>query len=334
VALPSWTKLGAGASGQLLSTNGVSANPTWISGSGPLVSANSSVPAGNTIASTAAETAFNSSYTIPANSLSVGDVLRVKVYGVYSTDTIAPTIIGKVKFGSVVMLTTGTINSLVGTSSNLGWWAEAEFIVQSIGASGAIEAQGYAEFATAATTGLSVNLTNTAAKTVDTTVSQAITVTIQWGTSSAANTISLREFTVEKLNTSGGISLTNLPISALCSGRLTLSSGNPAYSPVDQTPASTDTTADTCTFTNGHGWTTGTIITPLTTVGGLTHDVAYYINASSSTVCSFHTTLANAIAGTSKVDLTANITQLLRVMGIQQKTLYLVAYGRWGNCAF
>lgn len=313
----SWSVLGTGSAGQLLSANGAGANPSWISGSGPLVYA-SSTP--STIAGTGTETAFAQTYSIGANTMSAGDVFYVYASGVYS-NTLTPTLEFKLKAGTTALLDSAAITTVV-NQTNSGWEFEAYIFVNAIGASGALEVQGYAELATALSTVQYVDLTNTATKTVDTTASQALTLTAQWGTSSASNTITCRQFAVQKLNTSGGISLNNLPVSHFNSGRLTLSSGNPAYAPVDQTPSSTDTTADTCTFTNGHGWTTGTIITPLTTVGGLTHDVAYYVNASSSTVCSFHTTLANAIAGTSKVDLTASITQLLRAMGIQQKTLY------------
>jgi hypothetical protein len=160
--------------------------------------ANATIPGGNTIASTAAETAFSSSYTIPANDLAVGDVLRLKLWGTYSTDIIAPTITGKVKFGSVVMLNTGALTTIAGVT-NAGWTAEASFIVQSIGGAGAIDAQGSAFFATAATTTLSVIVDNTATVAVDTTTTEAITVTITWSASSAANTITLRQMILEKM---------------------------------------------------------------------------------------------------------------------------------------
>lgn len=172
---------------------------------GSLVYANTSVPAGNTITSTS-ETAFDSSYTIPAGSLNAGDVVRVKLYGVYS-GTVLPTIRGKVKFGSTTMLDTTAITGLA-VSANFGWWAEGLFVCDTNGASGAIEAQGYVEFATAATTGLSVNTPNAATVTVDTTASQAITVTIQWGAGGTGQTITLREMAVEVLRTNSGLANT------------------------------------------------------------------------------------------------------------------------------
>ncbi len=160
---------------------------------------NTTVPGGNTVANTASETAFTSSYTIPANSLKAGDVIRVKLWGVYSTAALAPTLTGKIKFGSTVMLNTGALTS-VALVSNGGFLVDASFVVQAIGGSGSIDAQGFAEFATAATTGLSVNVANTSAITVDTTTTQAVTATVTWGTASASNTITLRQMIVEKMS--------------------------------------------------------------------------------------------------------------------------------------
>jgi len=184
-----------------------------------LVYQDGSVPGGNTVASTAAETAFASSYTIPANTLVVGSVITIKLYGVYSTALVAGTIVAKLKIGSTVLLTTGTISALVGSTTNFGWTAEATLIVTGIGASGTIEAQGLAEFDTTATAGLLVNLTNTAAiGSIDTTVGKTLTVTVTWGTSSASNSITLREMVVNIEQTgviAGGGGATTDPISSV-----------------------------------------------------------------------------------------------------------------------
>jgi hypothetical protein len=107
-----------------------------------------------------------------------------------------------------------------------------------------------------------------------------------------------------------------------CQGRLTLAPANPLYLPQPSTPVSTDTTGETCTFTLPHGWVTGTLVTVYTTVGGLTAGNRYFLNCPSSTTCSFHTTVALAIAGTSKVDLTASITTAVVPSGVSGSTIY------------
>lgn len=161
-----------------------------------LLYSNTSVPVGNTVNTSIAETAFTSSIAIPSGRLTVGNVIRIKLWGVYGTNVVAPTLTGKIKLGSTTLLNTGALTTIAGVT-NVGWFAEAEFIVISTGASGTIEVQGYAEFATAATTGLSVNIPNTAPITVDTTGNPVLTITVQWSLSNAANTISLRNMVVE-----------------------------------------------------------------------------------------------------------------------------------------
>lgn len=129
-------------------------------------------------------------------------------------------------------------------------------------------------------------------------------------------------------------------------GRLTLCTQNPAYGPVPATPSSTDTTAESTTFLN-LGWCTGTMVTPSATGGGLTAGTTYWVNVSSAvgspTVVSYHTTLANAEAGTSKVNLTASITAEIRPFGIQSTTVRYTCFvhcwapywtgGKWQQAA-
>lgn len=116
------------------------------------------------------------------------------------------------------------------------------------------------------------------------------------------------------------------PLPGINGGRLTLSSGNGVYNPYPRTPSSTNTTTEIITFASAHGWSTGTMLTPFVTAGGLTLGNVYYVNAASSTTISLHTTLANAIAGTSKVDLTASITNVLLPWGMQGTTIYFTPY--------
>jgi len=77
------------------------------------------------------------------------------------------------------------------------------------------------------------------------------------------------------------------------------------------TPSSTNTSTEIITFGSAQGWTTGALVSVATTGGGLTAGTTYWWNAASSTTGSFHTTLADALAGTNKVDLTASITSSL-----------------------
>lgn len=83
------------------------------------------------------------------------------------------------------------------------------------------------------------------------------------------------------------------------------------------TPSSTDTGTDTLTFGSATGWETGAVVRTATTGGGLTAGTDYWYRAASSTTGTLHTTLSDAIANTSKVDLTASITQSLTSVSME-----------------
>lgn len=89
------------------------------------------------------------------------------------------------------------------------------------------------------------------------------------------------------------------------------------------TPSATDhATTDTVTLPSGHNYVTGVRCTVSATVGGLTAGMLYYLNVATNTA-SFHTTLANAIAGTSKVNLSADITSRILPSGIEALSGFL-----------
>lgn len=168
-----------------------------------LVYANATVPGGNTVANTSLETFFTSAYSIPAGSMTVGMAIRVKLFGVYSTGIVAPSLALKIYFGATAMIVSGTLTT-VANVTNDGWSAEGLFIVQTLGAIGTIEAQGLSEFSTASTAVLFVNMDNAAPVTVDTTIAENIRASVQWGgTVNASDTITLREMTVEIMSPAG-----------------------------------------------------------------------------------------------------------------------------------
>ena len=156
-----------------------------------LLYADASLPSGNTIANTTATTAFASSYTIPANTLAAGMVLELDLcgnYGLYAAS--AGTITIAIKIGSTNVVTFGPF-TLAGAFASNGWGLDAVMFVTSIGASGTIEVQGRAEFATLGTTGVDVSA-NTSPFTIDTTTNHAVTVTWQFSVANSGNTTQLR----------------------------------------------------------------------------------------------------------------------------------------------
>lgn len=81
------------------------------------------------------------------------------------------------------------------------------------------------------------------------------------------------------------------------------------------------------TFAAAHGWVNGTMIIPAATAGGLTLGTTYYIHVVSSTSISFHTNVADAVSGSSAVNLTANITGAIIPIGIASTNVYFTPYG-------
>lgn len=158
-----------------------------------------------TVASTASETTLIGTgvgtVTLPANFFTVGKTIRIGANGHYGTANPAGTLQIKVKLGTTVILDT-TASTMSNGLSNLAWTiAETVITCRTTGATGTVMGQGYAEFSTTHTATTIDDFTpNTTAITIDTTASQAISITAQWGTSSASNTITATNVTIEVLN--------------------------------------------------------------------------------------------------------------------------------------
>lgn len=161
--------------------------------------ANTSIPGGNTNASTNTETPFNSTATILANSLAAGDVIRVTMAGVFGTAIVAPTIDFRVYLAVTKILDTSTL-TLLSALSGEPWTATITITVQGIGSSGQLWVSAQFTFATAATTALSVLVSPSGNPfAIDTTINELLSVSTQWGAASASNTITLNQLIVEIL---------------------------------------------------------------------------------------------------------------------------------------
>ncbi len=120
--------------------------------------------------------------------------------------------------------------------------------------------------------------------------------------------------------------LAQVSIPSLANGRLTLAAGFPVYAPQPATPSSTNTGTEVVTFAADPGWVTGTLLTPASTLAGLTTGTRYYFGRLSSVTGAFYTTLVDANADTNRVNLSASVTQQLIPSGIQQTSLKYSPY--------
>jgi hypothetical protein len=292
-----WQRLAAGTSGQFLTTGGAAANPSWTTASGGGGMFNYSDNGLTLTANTyfAPIGGGGIPVTTEAN-VSVKSPSATTVTNLQVSLSVTP---GAGQTFAATLRKDGVSQSLTCTISNPDTTCQDLTHSVTIAQNNLIDWQ-------IVTTGTYVST-----PTVNITANNG---TSNVGVTSIATGNILRGGTI---TTTGTIDL-NDP--SRCDCRITLASGFPKYNPVPATAASVS--SNIATFTNAHGWQTGTVVIPLTTAGGLTHDVAYFVNAGSTTTASFFTTLASALANSGPVALSAAPSQLTPA-GIQGKMLYL-----------
>lgn len=140
-----------------------------------------------TVADTTTETSLIGSgegtLTIPANTLAPGRVYRLYIQG-YLSDTGNPTLDIKCTLGGTEIVSTGafTLNTNI---TDAGYESNIDFVCRTAGATGTVVAHGLFDY----DNGTLRDMTKKTATTIDTTVDNAIDVTVTWGTASASNTI-------------------------------------------------------------------------------------------------------------------------------------------------
>lgn len=152
-----------------------------------------------TVANTTTETTLIGSgvgsATLPAGYLQAGKTIKIKMMG-YHSSTGSPLITMKVKLGSTVILTTGTHSSHNDTNKLVE--LTGLITCRSTGASGTVFGQGV--FEEVGATLDRVGMVNTGTSTVDTTTTQALSITVTWGTANAGNTLTATNIVLEASN--------------------------------------------------------------------------------------------------------------------------------------
>ena len=156
----------------------------------------------NTAASTAisntnTETVFDTNYTVPANFLRAGSVLKVRYQGIATSTNSTDTLLIKLYIGG----TSGTA-ILVGTATDVAnnniFAGEATIIIRTIGAAGTLVAVGTHTDVPAASGTASHAITEiTASTAIDTTSTKLITASATWSVASSSNSCRMDVFTVE-----------------------------------------------------------------------------------------------------------------------------------------
>jgi hypothetical protein len=158
--------------------------------------------ASQTVANTVAETTLlgtgQGTLSLPASFFVVGKTLKGRVQGFIGDDAIPPTIRIQVKLNAVTILDT-TATTLLSITGTRRFELDFELTNRTTGVSGTIFSQGLFKYFRDNTTEEKICLLNTATNTVDTTISQLLSVTVIWGTANANNTITSTNFNLTKL---------------------------------------------------------------------------------------------------------------------------------------
>jgi hypothetical protein len=164
-------------------------NISYSAGASGIFTQTNTVTVANIESETALTGTGQGSLTLPANFLAAGRSIKFDMRGFFSTSG-NPTIRIQVKLGSTTVLDTGTVNT--SNETNAGWKLDGLLSCRTVGTSGTVIAQGSWSHYGSTTGGQ--NMVNTATTTIDTTVTQAISITVIWGTASSLNTISATTF--------------------------------------------------------------------------------------------------------------------------------------------
>jgi predicted RecA/RadA family phage recombinase len=146
------------------------------------------IAASAAVTNTVAETAFDQSFTIPANTLKAGDVIRVRLQGIATATNSTDTLNVKLKIGATAVMATGAVD----VANNDIFFMDVDLVVRTVGAGGTLVAAGVNALGTEGTvTAKPGKLASTA---IDTTVAQAVTVTATWSVANAGNSVRLDVF--------------------------------------------------------------------------------------------------------------------------------------------
>ncbi len=149
------------------------------------------VAASAAVTNTTTPTAFDKSYTIPANTLQVGDVIRIRFQGIapntHSSDTLEYTL----KIGSTTIVATGAVNVADGDIGII----EVILIIRTIGSGGTFVADGVVGLGAPGTVDAIPFILGST--TINTTVAQAITVVATWSAADVGDSTRLDILTVD-----------------------------------------------------------------------------------------------------------------------------------------
>ena len=180
---------GIGAKGNLLSDRG---DGTQIHGR----TAYTNTAASTALTASSTETLFDTSYSIPADTLVAGQLIKIKYQGICTATNGTDTFAAVLRIGGVAgtALYTHTATDVANNNIFLG---EYNLIVRTVGASGTMVGFGWGKNVAAAEGTITFRDDFLASTTIDTTAAQVIGVTGQFSSTNAGNSARLDFISVE-----------------------------------------------------------------------------------------------------------------------------------------
>lgn len=150
----------------------------------PIFAQTASVTVANSSTETSVIGAGQGSMTIPANFFTVGKSISFRAVGVHSASA-SPTIRWRFKIGVTTVLDTTAVTSA--NSTNAGLVVDVYITCRTTGAGGTVFIQGnYTEEANA-----TFSFANTAVTSINTTITNLLDLTVEWGTGAPGNTVTI-----------------------------------------------------------------------------------------------------------------------------------------------
>lgn len=151
-----------------------------------------SVAASAAVENTVTETAFDKTYTFPANTLKVGDIIRIRGQAIATSTNSTDTLTVRVKIGSTTIVATAALD----VANNDVVVFDVSLVIRTIGASGTLV--GYGTVTIGPPASATMKPFALASTTVDTTATQLISVTAQWSVAHASNSVRLDNLNISE----------------------------------------------------------------------------------------------------------------------------------------
>lgn len=147
--------------------------------------------------------------SIPANSLRVGDTIRIRAAGVYTASNataVNVTISVSAAIGPSLPQSSETINystlTLTTNETTQGWAFESDTTIRTVGVSGGMSS-GFCSFNIIPYAGAGCAPISASPVAINTTVANPVGVQAQWGNNAGTNSITLKNMTVEVIHPAG-----------------------------------------------------------------------------------------------------------------------------------